>query len=56
MVPEDADREEADLALRALQDSLSSLDSVQEVRILVNGEPAQDYAGVSLRISARPTR
>ena len=55
-VPEDADREEADLALRALQDSLSSLDSVQEVRILVNGEPAQDYAGVSLRISARPTR
>ena len=39
-VPEDADREEADLALRALQDSLSSLDSVQEVRILVNGEPA----------------
>ena len=55
-VPEDADREEAGLALQALRDSLSSLDSVREVRILVNGELAQYYAGISLRSSTRPTQ
>ena len=55
-VPEDADREEAALALQALRDSLSSLDSVREVRILVNGELAQYYAGISLRSSTRPTQ
>ena len=48
-VPEGADPAEADLALRALQDSLASLDSVREVRILVNGELAERYAGVRLR-------
>ena len=55
-VPEDADREEAALALQALRDSLASLDSVQEVRILVNGELAQYYAGISLRTSTRATQ
>ena len=55
-VPEAADREEAALALQALRDSLASLDSVREVRILVNGELAQSYAGVSLRTSTRPTQ
>ena len=55
-VPEAADREEAALALQALRDSLSSLDSVREVRILVNGELAQYYAGISLRSSTRPTQ
>ena len=55
-VPEDADREETALALQALRDSLASLDSVREVRILVNGELAQNYAGVSLRTSTHPTR
>ena len=55
-VPEDADREEAGLALQALRDSLASLDSVREVRILVNGELAQRYAGVDLRTSTRPTQ
>ena len=55
-VPEDADREEAGLALQALRDSLASLDSVREVRILVNGELAQYYAGINLRTSDRPTQ
>ena len=55
-VPADTDREEAGLALQALRDSLASLDSVQEVRILVNGELAQYYAGISLRTSARATQ
>ena len=43
-------------ALQALRDSLASLDSVQEVRILVNGELAQYYAGISLRTSTRATQ
>ena len=55
-VPADTDREEAGLALQALRDSLASLDSVQEVRILVNGELAQYYAGISLRTSTRATQ
>ena len=55
-MPADTDREEAGLALQALRDSLASLDSVQEVRILVNGELAQYYAGISLRTSARATQ
>ena len=54
-VPEGADSQEADLALRALEASLSSLDSVEEVRILVNGELAERYAGIRLR-TLRPTQ
>lgn len=44
-LPEDA---RLDLALRALSRSLSSLEAVEEVRFLVDGEFATHYGGVSL--------
>ena len=54
-VPEGADTQEVDQALRALESSLATLDSVREVRVLVNGELAERYAGVRLR-GSQPTQ
>ena len=45
MLPEGTDLE---TTLRALAMSLSSLDSVAEVRFLVDGDFAQTYGGVSI--------